>query len=297
MGQQKSADQIGQELGVKLVIMAIPLLIGALFFILAPKNFAKLILGVFELALLAIFTPAFLLFNLIWASWVTNKKLRKITNTNSDFWLDEKEQREFVLKHDHLCTVENKLSEANQLSRGHRTRNDGRVDERSHAGKRANALNDTYGPMASSAEKAYHEITHRPLCRWKEFNALMRQRIACLATMAFGGISLGVLGILYHYDQTMIPTEIIRNFDISQINTVVRFAVAMFQLNIILVGIYCLFYLIFWNAGKKYSPVPPLVNDDNYCAPWTIAAEAERSEANKEVADVIIHEEGDGMNN
>lgn len=296
MAQKKSADQIGQELGVAFVIMAIPLLIGALFFILKPKNFARLILWLFELSLLAIFTPAFLLFNLIWASLVTNKKLCKITNTNSDFWLDEKEQREFVLKYNHLCDIENKLSEANQLSRGHRIRNDGRVDERSHAGKRANELNDTYGPMADSAQRAYHEITHRPLRRWQEFNAFMRQRIASLATMAFGGIFLGILGILYHYDQNMIPVEIIRNFNdagIPLVAAVFRFAMAMFQLNIILVGLYCLFYLIFWNAGKKYSPVPPLVNDDNYCAPWTIAAEMERSESHKEVVDVIIHEEGE----
>ena len=275
-------------------IIAIPL--GLLILMLKPRNFVKILLWVW----IPIFMPAFLLLNLIFSSWLTNRKLRNITNTNHDFWLDEEEQQEFIKKYKYLCNIRAKLHEAWELSIGHRTRNDGRVDERSYAGKRANALNDQYGPLEEEAEEDYEEITHRPLERWKNFNALMRQRIACLATMALGGISLGVLSILYRFDQTVIPVDIIRNFataitdqNESFIGAIIYFAVVMFYPNAILFGIYCLFLFIFWKAGKKYSPEPPIVDDDNFCALWKMAGEIDRSSIQKKVANVIIEEENE----
>lgn len=84
---------------------AIKLLFSAIIFILTPKNLAKIFLVLIELILLATFTPAFLVVNFIITSLITNIKLRKITNTYYDFWLDKEEQKEFVEKHDFLYII------------------------------------------------------------------------------------------------------------------------------------------------------------------------------------------------
>jgi len=224
------------------------------------------------LILIALAAPIVLIIGYLYNKINADKIKTNLSGTQSDFWLDEEEKKDFKEKVNQLIHVNGIIEKANQrgIKAGISRNQDGSFSARSNLGKEILATFAEYEPIKSSLIDSSRTLQDLPISRWDEFNKFIKNKksfmfafISWAIVLIVSFIVLGKQSILDIFTPYIaLATNFFRS-TASQLplsdGDIKMIAVA----TLVAIATYFITGLIFKSSGEKYTPRPEKVTLGN----------------------------------
>jgi len=202
------------------------------------------------LLVVAAITPIILIVGYIYYLFKLNGVKKYLSNSVSDFWLDDEEKKLFLDHTKNLALADKTIEKAKNkgIKAGVSLNMDGSFSARSNIGKEIRSTLEQYEPIRAQLSCELEEIVMTPESRWNCFNTYAQRAFAFFWAFCCWAITFAVTVIV----------------NLSQQKT---FTDTFPQVALIAAGVAILSFFILYfaarNRGNAYSPKPPNVSLEN----------------------------------
>lgn len=236
------------------------------------SNAGCLLLIIFIVSI--IFTPILLFLGTIISFLQLQSIAKRLAGTLSDFWLNDVEQAQYENYINKIAGINSNIdtlvNEGNNA--GISKNNDGSFSRRSNLGKEIQGKLEELNELKNKLEPNVNTLAKLPLKRWNTLNAKARMYKSCFTGLIAWVLSLSAMSV--YYDKSGIVEAIKPYYAIchnifSDMDHRIQLQDGDISITLIntAVGILtfiCCYFIIYTNAGAKYSPMPCGVNPNNY---------------------------------
>lgn len=209
-----------------------------------------LMVVVVVLTIIAVIAPVALLIGCAYYRYKLKGVTKLLTNSISDFWLDDDEKRSFQETNKKLIFAEKNIAKATDKGNkaGISLNVDGSFSARSTTGKEVRAVIEQNQPLVEQFSDQLDDMATEPVNRWKEFNVYAQRYFACLWGFNCWTISFIATTVAGLIKDKPLNDALAQGVYVAAAVGIVSFGIC---------------YLAGNKKGNTYTPEPPVVSLEN----------------------------------